>query len=215
MDNAIKPEDLFDQHAVQYEDKFMDVSDYSVSLKALLGFVTEPEARLLDLGCGPGNIVKYLLESEQGLQILGVDLAPKMIVRARKNNPSAEFQVMDCRDILQLQRKFDVIVGGFCLPYLNEIETAKLVRDASKMLEKDGVIYLSTMEASENHITGLQSSPNSNFSMLINYHSYDFLAKELENSGYKIEYERRQENTDQNGVAGIDLIFIARNIGKN
>ena len=215
MDKSINAKDLFDHHAVQYEDKFMDVSDYSLSLHALLALISESTAKLLELGCGPGNITKFLLELQPNLQILGIDIAPNMVELALKNNPSAAFQIMDCKDILKLQRKFDVIVGGFCLPYLNEIECEELIRNSSRLLEMGGIIYLSTMESNENHSTGFQSSPNSDSTVMINYHEQVFLEKVLEDSGFKIEHFYRQENIDQNGELGFDLIFIARYKGGN
>ena len=215
MGKSINAKDLFDFHAVQYENKFMDVSDYSLSLHALLALISESNSRLLELGCGPGNITKFLHELQPKLQILGIDIAPNMIELAAKNNPRAAFQIMDCKDILKLHRKFDVIIGGFCMPYLNEIECEELIRNSSRMLEIDGIIYLSTMEEDKNHSTGFQSSPNSDHTILINYHNPEFLEKVLEDSGFKIEHFYRQENIDQNGLLGIDLIFIARYMGGN
>ena len=39
-----------------------------------------------DLGCGPGHMARYL--HEQGVRMLGIDLAPRMIEGARKLSPA-------------------------------------------------------------------------------------------------------------------------------
>jgi len=46
---------------------------------------------------------------------------------AKQNNPSAHFAIMDCRQIKNLDTKFDEIIGGFCLPYLSQKESKELI----------------------------------------------------------------------------------------
>src|SRR5690606_3808601 len=100
----------------------------------------------LEIGCGPGNITKYLLSKKPDFDILGIDIAPNMVELAKQNNPTAHFALMDCRQINQLDTKFDGIIGGFCLPYLTRVESEKLISDASDLLNDNGLIYLSFVE---------------------------------------------------------------------
>ena len=46
-----------------------------------------------DMGCGPGHVARYL--SEQGLEMVGVDLSPAMVERARRLTPQVEFRQGD------------------------------------------------------------------------------------------------------------------------
>src|SRR5262250_814115 len=46
---------------------------------------------ICDLGCGPGHVARYL--HEQGAHVLGMDLSPRMIERARQLNVGIEFRV--------------------------------------------------------------------------------------------------------------------------
>jgi hypothetical protein len=69
-----------------------------------------------------------------------------MIALAQKNNPTAKFQLLDAREILSLNKKFDAIVVGFCLPYLSAIDCNKLIQDSKKLLNNNGIIYISFVE---------------------------------------------------------------------
>ena len=50
-------------------------------------------SRILDVGCGTGHHVASL--SSKGLDVLGIDIAPSMIDKAKANFPDYKFQVAD------------------------------------------------------------------------------------------------------------------------
>src|SRR5690606_11871580 len=103
-------------------------------------------AKILEIGCGPGNITKYLLFKRPDFNIYGIDIAPKMIALAKSNNPTANFNIMDARQISSLKTKFDGIVCGFCLPYLSNTDCEKLIFDSFNLLNNNGLIYISFAE---------------------------------------------------------------------
>ena len=45
-------------------------------------------SKLFEIGCGPGNITKYLIYKNPNYKILATDAAPNMIALAKKNNPT-------------------------------------------------------------------------------------------------------------------------------
>ena len=69
-----------------------------------------------------------------------------MVALAKRNNPLATFEVMDCREIDTLKDKFDAIVCGFILPYLSKKDCSKLIADAQQLLNLNGLLYLSFVE---------------------------------------------------------------------
>lgn len=146
MDHSLHASHLFDKFALHYQNKYMDVSAYGSELDAFIGLFADPSPALLEIACGPGNITRYLLDRLPAARILGTDLAPAMIELARVNCPEAKFQVMDCRQLDQLNQRFDGVIAGFCLPYLNPEEAECLIRDISELLNKGGSLYLSTIE---------------------------------------------------------------------
>lgn len=70
---------------------------------------------LLDVGCGLGDLYRFLTQIKKiSLEYLGLDISPRMIEEARKQNPSASFA---CEDVFAsptvLQgRKFDVVYSS-------------------------------------------------------------------------------------------------------
>jgi 2-polyprenyl-3-methyl-5-hydroxy-6-metoxy-1,4-benzoquinol methylase len=135
---------IFNKLANHYQNRFMDVSAYAHGLNQLLQQLP-PQGTLLEIACGPGNITRYLLNQKPGLQILGTDLAPDMVALAKANCPEASFEVMDCRQLQQLQTIYQAVVIGFCLPYLNHAEATQLLQDAANLLTPGGCLYLSTI----------------------------------------------------------------------
>ena len=75
---------VFNAHASQYQEKFMDVSLYSTELDLFLEGLADDD-RVLDLACGPGNIARYLLCRKPRLRLQGIDLSPAMLELAKAN----------------------------------------------------------------------------------------------------------------------------------
>ncbi|NEQ89212.1 MAG: methyltransferase domain-containing protein [Moorea sp. SIO2I5] len=55
------------------------------------------KARILDLGCGSGQLANHLIKS--GYQVTGIDISDQFLVYARQNAPGGEFIQGDLRDI--------------------------------------------------------------------------------------------------------------------
>ena len=54
-------------------------------------------ARVVDLGCGPGNVTRLLAGRWPRAQITGVDASAAMLERARPTLPEARFELADIR----------------------------------------------------------------------------------------------------------------------
>ncbi|MCB9222579.1 MAG: class I SAM-dependent methyltransferase [Crocinitomicaceae bacterium] len=143
MDKYQETFQTWNKIAKVYEDKFMDLTFYNDSYNAFLDLIKGTPPSVLEIGCGPGNITKYLLAKKPDLSITGTDIAENMIELASKNNPSAEFKVLDAREIRSLDQKYDAIVCGFCIPYLSKNDCHQLIEDCTEILNKDGILYLS------------------------------------------------------------------------
>ena len=90
---------LFDKYATNFQDEYMGLDLYNASFDLFCDSVKGTDPTILEVGCGPGNITKYVLEKRPDFNILGIDLSPKMLDLARANNPTADFKLMDCRNI--------------------------------------------------------------------------------------------------------------------
>lgn len=132
--------------AQQYQDKFMGMDLYNDSYELFTNSIPKSNSKLLEIGCGPGNISRYLLSKRPDYEIFGIDIAPKMIELAKQNNPTANFEVMDTREIKNLTTKYDGIINGFCLPYLSTKESEEFISNSYDLLNEQGVLYVSFVE---------------------------------------------------------------------
>ena len=146
MDRYKETFDTWNKIASLYQDKFMELDLYNDSYAFICNSIDKPNAKLLEIGCGPGNITKYLIAKRPDFDIFGIDIAPNMVELARQNNPTAHFAVMDSRQINNLNSKYDGIVCGFCLPYLSQTETNDLIANSYDLLNDNGLLYLSFVE---------------------------------------------------------------------
>jgi trans-aconitate methyltransferase len=208
MDRYKETFDTWNKVAKLYQDKFMDLDLYDDTYDLFCELVSVENSTILEIGCGPGNITKYLLKKRPDFRIEGIDVSPNMIALAKANNPAASFNVMDCRQIDSLQSKFDGIVCGFCFPYLSESDSAKLVKDCGSLLNDNGVLYISFVEGDYSK-SGFQTA-SSGHRTYFYFHTLASLTKELESN--KLETNKVFKKSYEKGVATdeIHTIIIAR-----
>jgi SAM-dependent methyltransferase len=79
---------------------------YHRRLEHIYRFLIPPGLRVLELGCGKGDLLASL-EPAEGV---GVDFSAAMIEQARRRHQNLKLVVADAQDLPQLGRPFDVIV---------------------------------------------------------------------------------------------------------
>lgn len=208
MDRYKKTFDTWNKVALLYQEKFMDLALYNDSYDGFCSSMQTIHPAILELGCGPGNITRYLLSKRPDFKILATDVAPGMIELAKLNNPAAHFKVMDCRALDKLSEKFDGIIGGFCIPYLSKNDCIKLLRDCYQLLNKNGCVYFSMMEG-DYHKSGFESGSTGD-QVYIYYHQEDYFRKALIENNFKLLHFIRIENIKNDGSKQPELVFIAK-----
>ena len=207
MDKYKETFDTWNKVAALYQEKFMDLDLYNNTYNYICDHITKPNAKLLDIGCGPGNITRYLLSKRPDFDVFGIDIAPNMIELARNNNPAADFSVMDCRQIISLDKKYDGIICGFCLPYLSLQESNELILNAYNLLNNNGLLYLSFVEGDPKKS---DFKVGSSGRVYFQFYDLDELKAQLrmamlsEMVTYKVNYKVSEEEYD------VHTILIAR-----
>jgi ubiquinone/menaquinone biosynthesis C-methylase UbiE len=108
-------------------------------VRDLLGSV--PTGRALDAACGTGRHAAHLVRL--GHRVVGVDLTPEMLARARDRVPGAEFHTADLRNLPADDESFDVVVCGLALAHLPELDPA--VRELARVLAPGGHLIVSVL----------------------------------------------------------------------
>ncbi len=202
--------DRFNEFASEFAERFMNIDSYITHFEKFCDFHESNEPKILELGCGPGNVTKFLKNRFENSQITAIDLAPKMIQIAKQTIMGVDFRIMDVRNINSFQTQFDSIMCSFCLPFLSKSDTYKLISDCSEKLYKNGVLYISTMEGDESKAGFETTSFTGESKIYFNYHKNLDLEKAFLENGFSIEYNVRQKYYEPNGDITIDLIMIGR-----
>jgi len=202
---------VFNKYAKVYENKFMDTSIFHGTYDLFLKYLVSNDATILDIGCGPGNITKYFLNTLPELNILGIDIAHEMILLAKNNNPSACFKVLDGNSIHTINLSFDGIISGFCLPYFSKEEVNTFINNSYQLLNRNGVLYISTMEGSYENSKYIGTSSGGNECIYTHYYPEKYLKKVLFENGFKIlETVKIKQQVKNNDTEIIDIILIAQ-----
>ena len=183
MDKYEETFQTWDKVSKAYEEKFMNLELYNDTYTYFCASIPKNNAAILELGCGPGNITRFLLSKRPDFQLLGIDVAQSMVDLATENNPSANFAVMDARNIQQINARFDGIVCGFCLPYLSVDDRYTLIKNCRELLNSSGMLYLSFV-AGDPSLSHFQA--NSRGRVYFYYHNVEELIEELNKHDFKI-----------------------------
>lgn len=207
LDNYKITFETWNKLAGLYEERFMDLTLYDDTYDVFCEQLQKSASKILEIGCGPGNITRYMLSQRPDFNILGIDVASNMIDLARKNNPTAQFEVMDVRNIHKLEAKFEGIVCGFCLPYLSKEDCQKLIKDCENLLNDKGIVYLSFVEGNYND-SGYQSGSSGDKTYFY-YHQLEYLSAILIENGFEI-IDLQHKHYDQKEEVETHTILIAR-----
>jgi 2-polyprenyl-3-methyl-5-hydroxy-6-metoxy-1,4-benzoquinol methylase len=205
-----KTSETWNKVASLYEARFMDLDLYNGTYDMFCEQLEKKNARILEIGCGPGNITRYILAKRPDFKIQGIDIAPNMIALAKKNNPLANFEVMDCRQISQLKTKFDGIICGFCLPYLSQQDSSQLIKDCASLLAPHGIFYLSFVEGDYEN-SGDQTGSSGDH-IYFYYHSLYRLKKDLAENEFKVVHLTDIKYQKSDGAEEVHRIVIGENL---
>lgn len=204
MDGYKETFETWDKLATLYQDKFMDLDLYNETYDFICNSLVKEKSTILEIGCGPGNITKYLLSKRPDFKILATDISPNMIELAKRNNPTSSFAVMDSRHIDQIKTNFDAVICGFCIPYLSSADCEKLIYNTANILNKNGLLYISFVEG-DSKKSGFQKGSTGD-RIYFYFHNLDTLKVNLIKNNfetikiYKIQYKKSQNEIDYHTV---------------
>jgi SAM-dependent methyltransferase len=143
---AEQPLDLqtsYDRVARQYAASFYDELRHKPFDRALLErYAAQLRGRglVLELGCGPGQIARYL--RDQGLEIEGLDLSPAMVEVARELNPDLAFRQGTMLALEAPDASYAGVVAFYSLIHLRRAEVPVALREIRRVLQPGGVFLL-------------------------------------------------------------------------
>lgn len=128
--------DKYDKLWVQ-KDSLKPTREYII--KTLSKYKNMEELKVLDLGCGTGELIFELKKEFNNIKITGIDFSEKMIEISKNKNPSAKHILMDVSELNKLDEKFNIIICTHSLPYYKKPKD--VFEQLNKMLQDDGRIF--------------------------------------------------------------------------
>lgn len=208
MDKLIKTINSYNKNSRSFHKKFTEYSPYIERINEFISLL-KSEKRVLDLGCGPGNVLKQFLLSDSNWKIIGVGLSEEMLKIARNSVPEGEFICEDIRIISFPEKSFDVIILSFCIVHLDEAEIVALFQKITRYLDIHGKVYISFMEGKKD---GFEKTSFSEDEIYFNYHTTEKVVKLLERNNFSIIKLIKQDYLEMNGVNTADVFIFAEKL---
>ncbi|HEY5996885.1 MAG TPA: bifunctional class I SAM-dependent methyltransferase/glycosyltransferase family 2 protein [Candidatus Deferrimicrobiaceae bacterium] len=92
---------------------------YYESLERIVGFHVPAGASVLEIGCGPGDLLNALAPSRG----VGIDISPAFVARAKAKFPHLDFIAGDAES-LPVDETFDYVVLSDLIGYLDDVQRA-------------------------------------------------------------------------------------------
>jgi SAM-dependent methyltransferase len=144
----------FDRHADCYENEIARAVSFSgrgpaffrqAKVRTLLWALQEnvgaPNSLSgLDFGCGVGLFTRALVPHVGS--VVGVDIAPAMLERARELNPCVRFDLYDGRRLPYADESFDFLLAACVLHHVDPRARGPLVSEMGRVVRAGGLVVL-------------------------------------------------------------------------
>ena len=140
----------FDAIAERYDDLYPHKSGQIIATQWLLDQLA-PAARVLDVGCGTGLPTAEMI-AEDGHQVVGIDLSPAMLARARRTVLTGTFLPMDAAGLDPALGPFDAAAAFFSLSMLPRARIPGALRQLRALLRPGAPLAIGMVDGNLDHI---------------------------------------------------------------
>lgn len=140
---SLNTQTSYDRVAAEYAERFKDEMDDKPFDRDCLDRLAREVGDLgpiCDLGCGPGQIARYL--HRQGIKTLGVDLSPKMVAEAQRLNPEIHFHQGDILSLPDEDDSWGGIAAFYCIIHIPREQIVDALREMQRVLKPGGILLV-------------------------------------------------------------------------
>ena len=127
----------------------MSIYQHSVDTKTFSKWLTEqmvPDSnvRILELGCGTGNLWKDLKDSFHNCEIILSDFSKGMLEKSKENlgEDAFGYEIIDFHNIPYIDKTFDIVISNHNLYHALDLD--KVLSEISRVMKDTGVFYSTT-----------------------------------------------------------------------
>ncbi len=184
--------DAYDKVAPEYAHRFLDELAGKPLDRALLDCfaeLTRGKGGVLDVGCGPGQIGRYL--HDRGVSVAGVDMSPEMVRAARAAHGAMPFTVADMSALPVADGACAGIVAFYAIVNAPRHELARPVAEFYRVLAPGARLLLS-FHVGTDHVH-LDQWLGSSVSLDFWFFPRALVEAVLEEAGFQIEARLERE----------------------
>lgn len=134
----------YDEVAEAYADHYLEELAKKPLDRAMLDAfaeTTRTSSLTLDLGCGPGQVARYL--ANRGAMVEGIDLSPAMIATAKRLHPDLGFRTGDMLALPHETASVAGVVAFYAIVNLGPDDLAVAFREMRRVLIRGGQALVS------------------------------------------------------------------------
>ncbi len=197
--------DTYNEIAQEYEKEFGN--DYSDTpyIDIFLNYLDGK--KVLDIGCGVGNLTKYILD--KGFNVDGIDLSEEMLNIAKSKYDDINFLQMNMKDII-LDKKYDGIMLAYSLFHLTKQEVLEVLPKYYSLLNNNGKMLLILQSGKGEQV--IDEPLKNGLKMFINYYSLEEIREVLEDNNFKILYTDLKKPESEFELGNEKIIIICERI---
>ncbi len=153
-------------------------------LMAFVEFVARSRgARAADVGCGPGRVAAYL--AANGLDVIGIDVSPAMLVEARRAHPDIEFEEGRLDDLPITAGALGGAVCWYSIIYTPPERLDDAFAELRRILEPGGHLLLA-FQAGDGGPTHRTDAHGTGLALTVYRHRLADLARRLERARFVV-----------------------------
>jgi ubiquinone/menaquinone biosynthesis C-methylase UbiE len=150
---------------------------------------------IIEIGCGIGRDAKRLLEK---YKYTGVDASKSMLEIAKKNNPGANFEVMDFHNLSFADNSFDGFWAAASLLHVPKSEIQQVLKGIKRIVRNKGVGFIS-LKLKDSLDEGVikenkQGIPTERY---FSFYQEGEFNKMLQQAGFNVVEETRVQENDE------------------
>jgi ubiquinone/menaquinone biosynthesis C-methylase UbiE len=192
-----------DKYVDLFWDDHSDDAETDIFLK-LIG----PRGKILDAGCGPGNISRYFIIRDY--EVVGIDLSSGLIKIAKERVRKGKFLVMDMRNIKFPTETFNGVYSAYSLEHVSNHDVPKVLSEYHRVLKKNGILFLA-VKAGHGEVY-LEEPLADNKLCFFNFFDDEWLKAQLIENKFNICQFIRKKPVTKGELPNDKLIYIAKAI---
>lgn len=101
---------------------------------------TFPTPHILDIACGPGQLLEILQRKFPKARLFGLDLSTAMIKRLKEKLPEVETKIGDAENLPWPSNHFDIVTNTISFHHFPDPH--KALKEMHRVLKPDGTLFL-------------------------------------------------------------------------